>query len=116
FFPSKNLGGAGDGGMIVTRDSDLAERLHTLRLHGSHPKYFHKVVGLNSRLDTIQAAVLLVKLAHLDGWSVGRRANARYYDEQLKGLAPAVRTPFVDSDAFMIYNQYCIRSPRRDAL
>ena len=81
FFPSKNLGGYGDGGMIMTQDDALAERLKRLRLHGGAKQYHHDEVGLNSRLDTLQAAILLAKLPHLAGWSAGRRARAARYTD-----------------------------------
>ena len=115
FFPSKNLGGLGDGGMIVTQDTALADRLAQCRNHGMKPQYFHKWVGGNFRLDTLQAAGLLVKLPHLDAWSAKRRANAKRYDELLAGM-DEVTTPAVRDFNVSIYNQYCIRVPRRDAL
>jgi dTDP-4-amino-4,6-dideoxygalactose transaminase len=114
FFPSKNLGGIGDGGMIVTNDEKLYNRLFVMRNHGSKPKYYHKYVGGNFRLDPIQAAALLVKLPHLDDWSQARRRNAAYYDKKFKGTA--VKTPYISPDCVTIYNQYCIRVPRRDEL
>ncbi|MFA5252396.1 MAG: DegT/DnrJ/EryC1/StrS family aminotransferase [Phycisphaerae bacterium] len=114
FFPSKNLGGVGDGGMIVTNDEQLYNRLVIMRNHGSKPKYYHKYIGGNFRLDPIQTAVLLVKLPHLDEWSEGRRRNAAYYDEKFKGTA--VKTPYISPDCVTIYNQYCIRVPKRDEL
>lgn len=112
FFPSKNLGGVGDGGMIVTNDEQLYNRMIIMRNHGSKPKYFHSYVGGNFRLDPLQAAVLLVKLPHLDSWSQGRRRNAEYYDKKFAGTV--VQTPQISSDCVTIYNQYCIRVPRRD--
>jgi dTDP-4-amino-4,6-dideoxygalactose transaminase len=115
FFPSKNLGGLGDGGMVVTQDEALADRLRQCRNHGSKPKYYHKWVGGNFRLDTLQAAGLLVKLTHLDDWSAARRANAARYDELFAGFEP-VRTPVVRPQNVSIYNQYVIRAPRRDEL
>ena len=115
FFPSKNLGGLGDGGMIVTQDALLAEKLEVFRNHGSKPKYHHHYVGGNFRLDTIQAAGLLVKLRHLDGWSAKRRENAARYDA-LFSYVGAVRRPAVRSGAVSIYNQYVIRVKRRDEL
>jgi dTDP-4-amino-4,6-dideoxygalactose transaminase len=115
FFPSKNLGGAGDGGMIVTRDGALAERLACLRNHGAQPKYFHERIGGNFRLDTIQAAYLLVKLRHLEEWSERRRANAALYDELLASVQE-VTTPGVLAHNRSIYNQYVIRAADRDGL
>lgn len=114
FFPSKNLGGAGDGGMCVTNDAKLHEMLLLMRSHGSKPKYYHKYVGGNFRLDPLQAAVLLVKLPHLDGWSAARRRNASLYDEAFAGSS--VVTPFIHPDCVSIYNQYSIRVQGRDAL
>ena len=115
FFPSKNLGGWGDGGMILTQDAGVAQRLARLRLHGGAKQYHHDEVGFNSRLDTIQAAILLVKLRHLAGWSAARRERAARYGELLRAV-PAVRTPAVDADAEHIFHQYTIRAERRDAL
>jgi dTDP-4-amino-4,6-dideoxygalactose transaminase len=114
FFPSKNLGGIGDGGMIVTNDQQLYERFFVMRNHGSKPKYYHKYIGGNFRLDPIQAAALLVKLPHLDQWSEARRRNAAYYDEKFKNMI--VHIPYINPDCVSIFNQYVIRAPRRDAL
>jgi dTDP-4-amino-4,6-dideoxygalactose transaminase len=114
FFPSKNLGAAGDGGMVVTNDQALHERLVVMRNHGSKPKYYHKYIGGNFRLDPIQAAILLVKLPYLEHWSAKRRANAAYYDSRFKGTI--VRTPYISPDCVSIFNQYCIRVPDRDRL
>jgi dTDP-4-amino-4,6-dideoxygalactose transaminase len=116
FYPSKNLGGFGDGGMIVTDDDRLAELCRILRVHGSEPKYYHKFIGGNFRLDALQAAVLRVKLRHLDDWSEARRRNARRYDEMLAG-ADVVR-PVTLTHNESIYNQYTIRirGARRDAV
>jgi dTDP-4-amino-4,6-dideoxygalactose transaminase len=114
FFPSKNLGGFGDGGMITTNDADLAEKCRLIRTHGSKPKYYHKMVGANFRLDAIQAAVLRAKLPRLDAWSAARRRNAAKYDKLLAG--GPVKTPVVREFNEMIYNQYCVRSTKRDAL
>ena len=115
FFPSKNLGGAGDGGMVVTQDQALADRMRIFRNHGAEQRYFHQQVGGNFRLDTLQAAYLRVKLRHLDDWHEQRRANARLYDEL---LAPVdeVTTPAITPGNTSIYNQYVIRADRRDAL
>jgi dTDP-4-amino-4,6-dideoxygalactose transaminase len=115
FFPSKNLGGYGDGGMIVTQDQALATRLRRLRVHGGAKQYFHDEVGYNSRLDTIQAAVLSAKLPHLADWSQKRRENARYYTEALGGI-DGVCTPTIDPKNESIFNQYTIRAQRRDDL
>jgi len=120
FFPSKNLGGFGDGGMIVTADDELAARLRLLRVHGGNQTYEHRIVGWNSRLDALQAAVLAVKLPHLDRWSAARVANADRYDRWLDecGLVSAgrVRTPRRDDSAAHIFNQYTLRVERRDEL
>ncbi len=115
FFPSKNLGGVGDGGMIVTQDEELADKLAQCRNHGSKPKYYHKWVGGNFRLDTIQAAILLVKLQYLDKWSRQRRENAAKYDELFADFEK-VTTPIIRDYNTTIYNQYVIRVPRRDEL
>jgi dTDP-4-amino-4,6-dideoxygalactose transaminase len=115
FFPSKNLGGWGDGGMILAQDDALAERLRRLRTHGGMKQYFHDEVGFNSRLDTLQAAVLLAKLPHLADWSRARRARAARYTEALAGL-PGVCPPRIDPANEHIFHQYTIRAERRDAL
>ena len=115
FFPSKNLGGYGDGGMLVTQDDAIAARLMRLRVHGGARQYFHDEVGYNSRLDALQAAVLRAKLPHLATWSEKRREHARFYDDAFADV-PDVTTPFVDPKNESIYNQYTIRVPRRDAL
>ncbi len=112
FFPSKNLGGIGDGGMVVTNDEALCRRLLLMRNHGAEPKYYHKFIGANFRLDPIQAAALLVKLPHLEAWSEARRRNAAYYNERFAGTV--VQTPYISPDCQTIYNQYCVRVPRRD--
>ncbi|MDD3580174.1 MAG: DegT/DnrJ/EryC1/StrS family aminotransferase [Desulfobacca sp.] len=121
FFPSKNLGGLGDGGMVVTNDPELYEKLKILRVHGSQPKYYHKIIGGNFRLDAIQAAALLVKLTYLNGWTAGRQANARRYNELLS--EPGIGTPkavYPHGDDpiphYHIYNQYVIRVERRDEI
>lgn len=114
FFPSKNLGGIGDGGMVVTNDKSLYDRLFVMRNHGMEPKYYHKYIGGNFRLDPIQAVALLAKLPHLDSWSKGRRRNAEYYNKKFKGSN--VATPYISEDCQTIYNQYVIRVPRRDEL
>ncbi|MEE9130507.1 MAG: DegT/DnrJ/EryC1/StrS family aminotransferase [Phycisphaerales bacterium] len=131
FFPSKNLGSFGDAGILTTNDADLAERMKTLRVHGSKPKYYHKEIGFNSRLDAIQAAILRVKLRHLEVWHEGRRENAETYDGAFAAAGAAtsavpltaggfpLRTPQPPSgEATHIYNQYVIRvpSPLRDSL
>jgi len=116
FFPSKNLGAMGDGGLITTKNADTAERLRVLRLHGSKPKYYHKVVGINSRLDTLQAAILLVKLKYLDAWAEGRRKNAKTYDLALRDLLPNIQVPVIRPENHTVYNQYCIRAENRDEL
>lgn len=118
FFPSKNLGGFGDGGMVLTNNADLAEKIRVLRSHGSKPKYYHKIVGGNFRLDTLQAAVLMVKLQYLDSWTAARQKNADDYDAlfQNAGLLPArVQIP-ARKQTRHIFNQYVIRAERRDAL
>jgi len=115
FFPSKNLGGYGDGGMVVTDSEELYKRLRGLRSHGGTKKYFSEEQGWNSRLDEIQAAILRVKLRHLDDWNAGRRRNAAKYDALLKGI-PSVVTPRVMNWGDHVFHQYTIRVPKRDAV
>ncbi|MCO6429349.1 MAG: DegT/DnrJ/EryC1/StrS family aminotransferase [Deltaproteobacteria bacterium] len=114
FFPSKNLGGVGDGGMVVTNDGELAEKLRKLRNHGAKPKYYHAMIGGNFRLDPIQAAVLLVKLPHLESWHMQRRENAHRYDELI--LSPKVKKPVSRyGRQHHIFNQYVLSvDDRRD--
>jgi dTDP-4-amino-4,6-dideoxygalactose transaminase len=114
FFPSKNLGAAGDGGMVVAQDAALADRVRLLREHGARPKYYHALVGTNSRLDALQAAILRVKLKHLDRWSEKRARNATLYDQLLEGSR--VGRPYRDARARHIFNQYVVRVPGRDAV
>jgi dTDP-4-amino-4,6-dideoxygalactose transaminase len=119
FYPTKNLGGAGDGGILTTNDDKLAERLRRLRAHGGATEYEHSEVGINSRLDELQAAVLRVKLPSLAKWSEGRGRKAAMYSELLSnaGLSFALITPQVRSDGRHIFHQYVIRVPgNRDAL
>lgn len=119
FYPSKNLGGMGDGGFVTTNDDALAKKLLALRVHGSEVKYYHKYVGLNSRLDGFQGAVLRVKLPHLDRWTEQRRANAENYRRLFTdaGLAEQIGLPVESPNAKHIYNQYVIRVPnKRDDL
>lgn len=115
FFPSKNLGGYGDGGMIVTQDETIFKRLMRLRTHGSVQTYFHEEVGYNSRLDALQAAVLLAKLPHLAAWSAKRRENAAFYTAAFADITDIV-PPYIDPANESIYNQYTIRVDKRDAL
>jgi dTDP-4-amino-4,6-dideoxygalactose transaminase len=114
FFPSKNLGCFGDGGMMVTDDHIHAEKVRMLAAHGSKVRYYHDSIGVNSRLDTLQAAILQVKLPHLDSWNSARRSAAQRYNTLLQG-AP-VSTPFESNDGQHIFHQYTVRAPRRDAL
>lgn len=116
FFPSKNLGAFGDGGMVTTTSETLYGKLRLLHQHGSGRKYYHEIVGINSRLDALQAAVLLVKLPHLDSWTAGRQQNAARYGERLKDV-PEVITPGAwNYQTRSIYNQFVIRADRRDEL
>lgn len=117
FFPSKNLGGAGDGGLITTQDAARAERLKQMRNHGMEPKYYHKFIGGNFRLDALQAVVISAKLPHLDAWTSKRQANAAYYDKAFAqaGLAGLVRTPCAGAHRH-VFNQYVIRAGHRDEL
>ena len=116
FFPSKNLGAFGDAGLLTTNDEAFAHEVRLLRNHGAEPKYFHKRIGGNFRLDALQAAVLRVKLPHLDGWSARRLANADRYDRLFRESAAADRItlPARRADARHIFNQYIIRVPGRD--
>jgi len=115
FFPSKNLGGAGDGGLVAGTDLSFLERVRRLRVHGGAKTYFHEEVGMNSRLDDIQAAVLEVKLKRLDGWTDARRKNAGLYREMLKDVSE-IGLPADDPEGRHIYNQFTILADRRDAL
>jgi UDP-2-acetamido-2-deoxy-ribo-hexuluronate aminotransferase len=114
FFPSKNLGCFGDGGMVVTDDQVLAGTMRMIAAHGSRVRYYHEVLGLNSRLDTLQAAILLAKLPHLEEYNAARRRAAARYDALLKGLPVAV--PVVAPDVVHIFHQYTLRVPERDGL
>lgn len=116
FFPSKNLGGFGDGGLITTTDDVLAERLRKLRVHGGRQMYHHEMVGTNSRLDTLQAAVISAKLPYLEGWTEARGRNAAEYDRRLASLAPQLKRPVVLEQNYHVYNQYTVRAERRDEL
>ncbi len=116
FFPSKNLGAFGDAGLITTNDPGLAHELRLLRNHGAEPKYFHKRIGANFRMDALQAAVLRVKLPHLPQWTAMRRENAARYDALIasSGLASQVSRPVIPSGCAHIFNQYVVRVPDRD--
>ncbi|HXY08250.1 MAG TPA: DegT/DnrJ/EryC1/StrS family aminotransferase [Terriglobales bacterium] len=118
FFPSKNLGGVGDGGMLTTDDKNMADRLRVLHLHGGRSKYEYQLIGMNSRLDALQAAVLRVKLRHLDSWAAKRIDKARRYAQLFedRGLTSIVRLPQVATNCTHVYNQYVVRVPRRDEL
>jgi len=118
FFPSKNLGGFGDGGMITTNDQALADRVRMLRVHGSRVKYVHEAIGINSRLDALQAAVLRVKLKYLEEWTKRRQRNAARYESLFKDadLLNHVTLPMVTAENRHVYNQYVIRAARRDQL
>lgn len=118
FFPSKNLGGVGDGGLIVTNDGDLCELLLALRVHGSRSDYHHDHIGLNSRLDALEAAVLRVKLQHLDGWNEKRARNAANYNRLLTqaGLLEHITLPATDPHNVHVFNQYTLRVQKRDKL
>jgi dTDP-4-amino-4,6-dideoxygalactose transaminase len=114
FFPSKNLGAYGDAGAVVTNDAALAERCRMITMHGSKRRYHHEILGVNSRLDTLQAAVLKVKLRYLEAWTEARIGIAHRYDDALLGLQ--LVTPYCAPEVRHVYNQYSIRTPRRDAL
>ena len=114
FFPSKNLGCFGDGGMIVTNDRVLGEKMRVIAAHGSRVRYYHETLGLNSRLDTLQAAILRVKLKYLDLWNGARREAAARYSKMLQGVSVSV--PIVAPGSVHIFHQYTIRAPRRNGL
>jgi dTDP-4-amino-4,6-dideoxygalactose transaminase len=119
FFPSKNLGGAGDGGLITTQDSTLADKLRLLRVHGSRKKYHYEALGMNSRLDALQAAILRVKLAHLAQWTRARQEHAERYRSlfQAAGLGSAIDVPAAPATEYVhVYNQFVVRAKDRDAL
>jgi len=115
FFPSKNLGAMGDGGMCLTNDEEIAEKLRKLRVHGEVKKYYHKWVGFNSRLDSMQAVVLSVKLTHLDKWSEARRKNAKYYFENLENIEQ-IKLPYISKEVTSIFNQFTLTVENRDEL
>ena len=115
FFPSKNLGAFGDGGLMTTDDDDLAERLRKLRVHGGRQMYHHEMVGTNSRLDSLQAAVLSAKLPHLDGWAEARRRNAEFYNGAFANI-DAIQTPVSGENNYHVYNQYTLKVRDRDGL
>jgi dTDP-4-amino-4,6-dideoxygalactose transaminase len=120
FYPSKNLGAAGDGGMLITSDDDRARRLRMLRVHGEEKKYHHELVGINSRLDELQAAVLRVKLQHLEDWTRARQRKAERYELMFldAGLSEHVTTPYLRSDGRHVFHVFVIRvsADRRDEL
>jgi dTDP-4-amino-4,6-dideoxygalactose transaminase len=118
FFPTKNLGGYGDGGMITTADAPLREKLTMLRVHGSRVRYVHELSGINSRLDAVQAAVLRVKLNHLDAWTAGRQRNAKRYERLFADakLLERVTLPMTDKGNVHVYNQFTVRAQKRDEL
>jgi dTDP-4-amino-4,6-dideoxygalactose transaminase len=118
FFPSKNLGAFGDAGLVTTNNADLYAKMNYLKNHGAHPKYYHKLIGGNFRLDAIQAAVLNIKLKYLDKWTEGRQKNAAYYNQEFKkrGLTDYLTLPKSVNGFRHIYNQYIIRCQKRDAL
>jgi dTDP-4-amino-4,6-dideoxygalactose transaminase len=119
FYPTKNLGAFGDAGMVVTDHPLLAEKVRLLRVHGSQPKYFHKAIGINSRLDTIQAAILLVKLKYLEKWTAERQRKAERYQQQFEDLLSSVKgfkLPTVQYQSRHIFHQYVIRVPERNRL
>lgn len=118
FFPSKNLGAFGDAGLVTTNDDALADRARLMRTHGMQPRYYHRVVGGNFRMDALQAAVLRVKAPHLAGWTEARRVNAQRYIAMFReaGLGASITLPLEPVDRRHIFNQFVIRTPQRDAL
>jgi dTDP-4-amino-4,6-dideoxygalactose transaminase len=115
FYPTKNLGGFGDGGMITTSNEDLAERCRIIRVHGGKPKYYHRIIGVNSRLDAVQAAVLLVGLRRLNEWIQMRRGHAEAYSKGLEGTSGLILPKILQGQRH-VFNQYVIRSMKRDDL
>ncbi|MBN2191034.1 MAG: DegT/DnrJ/EryC1/StrS family aminotransferase [Candidatus Aureabacteria bacterium] len=115
FFPTKNLGGFGDGGMLVTNDSDVYEKAKSLRVHGAKDRYFHDYIGINSRLDTIQAAILLAEIKYLDKWTEKRRKNASLYNSLFRGIKN-VQIPVDKKYFYHVYNQYTLRVENRPGL
>lgn len=113
FYPGKNLGAAGDGGAVVTNDADLADKIRLLRDHGSRKKYEHEIVGHNFRLDSVQAAILSVKLPHLNDWNAARRRHAAFYTKQLAPSTEVV-TPIVANDCESVFHLYVVQVPERD--
>jgi len=113
FFPAKNLGAYGDGGIVVTSDPEVADTVRMLRVHGSRKRYYHDRIGTNSRLDAIQAAILLAKLPYLDEWNEKRRRNAAYYEKRLAGL-DGVETPYVAPENVSVHHVYAVRLRGRD--
>ncbi|HJR77968.1 MAG TPA: DegT/DnrJ/EryC1/StrS family aminotransferase [Nitrospiraceae bacterium] len=118
FFPSKNLGGFGDGGMVTTNNKELADAIGMLRVHGSRVRYVHEAIGINSRLDALQAAILSVKLKYLDQWAEGRRKNASRYRQLFADakLSDRITLPVVDGANHHVFNQFTVRVPKRDQL
>lgn len=118
FFPTKNLGAFGDAGIMVTKDSHLADQIRLLRVHGSHPKYYHKLIGINSRLDALQAAILVAKFKHLERWTGERQKKAARYQSLLQDLAHnrGLQLPAIQHENRHIFHQYVIRVPERDRL
>lgn len=118
FFPTKNLGGYGDGGMIVTNDDEIAKLCKIIRVHGSKPKYHHHILGYNSRLDELQAAILNVKFTHLKNYTKSRREIAHYYTEKLNESISdnLIKTPYESEGYYHVYHQYTLRVENRNAL
>lgn len=116
FYPGKNLGAYGDGGAIVTNSATLAKKCRMLREYGQEKKYVHKTVGINSRLDTLQAAILLVKLKHLEDWNKKRQKMARYYSELLREAFPKMKTPLLAKDRLSVFHLYVVEIEKREAL
>lgn len=116
FFPTKNLGAFGDGGMVVTNNPEIAEKVKLLRVHGSKPKYYHNILGCNSRLDEMQAAILRIKFPHLPGWENRRREIAAHYNKALAAAKTPVKLPVAPDYTLHVYHQYTIQTEQRDEL